>query len=130
MQGYVSNIEKLASENTNFRTVLYTTKNSQLVLMSILPGEDIGEEVHDVDQFLRIERGSGHAELNGVSHDINNGSAILVPAGTKHNVLNVGHTPMKLYSLYIPPHHRDGVIHKTKGDALADKEHFDGTTSQ
>jgi len=130
MKGYTNNIEKLALENDNFRKVLYTSKNGQLVLMSLLAGEDIGEEIHDVDQFLRIEKGSGVTILNGISHNITDGSAIVVPAGTKHNFINTGSTPMKLYSLYMPPHHRDGTIHKTKQQAEADTEHFDGKTSE
>lgn len=130
MNGYVSNIEKLSLENDNFRKVLYTDKNSQLVLMSLLPKEEIGEEIHDVDQFLRIEKGVGSAILNGVSHDLTDGSAIVVPAGTKHNIVNTGSGSMKLYTLYMPPHHRDGVVHKTKAEAEADTEHFDGKTSE
>ena len=130
MKGYIANIEKLTLENENFRKVLYTDKNSQLVLMSLLPNEEIGEEIHDVDQFLRIEKGAGKAVLNGVSHNITDGSAIIVPAGTKHNFINGGKEPMKLYSLYMPPHHHDGTIHKTKADAEADDEHFDGTMSE
>lgn len=130
MRGYVKNIEKLSLENNDFRRVLYTDKNSQLVLMSLLAGEDIGEEIHDVDQFLRVEKGTGATILDGVSHDINDGSVIIVPAGTKHNIVNTGHDFMKLYSLYMPPHHRDGVVHKTKSEAEADTEHFDGTTTE
>lgn len=130
MNGYIKNIEKLSLENENFRQVLYTDKNSQLVLMSLLPKEEIGEEVHDVDQFLRVEKGIGSAILNGVAQDIADGSVILVPAGTKHNIVNTGSDSMKLYTLYMPPHHRDGVIHKTKAEAEADTEHFDGKTSE
>ena len=126
MRGYVSNIEKLSLENNNFRNVLYTDTNSQLVLMSLLAGEEIGEEVHDVDQFLRVEKGTGTAILNGEAHDITDGSAILVPTGVKHNLINTGTEPMKLYTLYMPPHHRDGVVHKTKAEAESDSEHFDG----
>lgn len=130
MNGYTTNIETLSLENDNFRKVLYTDKNSQLVIMSLLPSEDIGEEVHDVDQFLRIERGAGVAILNDISHDIADGSVIIVPAGTKHNIINSASGSMKLYSLYMPPHHRDGVIHKTKAEGEADSEHFDGKTSE
>lgn len=130
MKGYVTNIEKLALENSNFRKVLYTNKNSQLVLMSLLPNEDIGQEVHDVDQFLRVEQGSGVAVLDGVSHDLANGSVILVPAGVMHNLTNTGTGEMKLYTLYMPPHHLDGVVHKTKAEAQADTEHFDGKTTE
>lgn len=130
MKGYIANIEKLSLENENFRKVLYTDTNTQLVLMSLLSGEEIGEEVHDVDQFLRVERGTGAAILSGVSHDIADGSVVVVPAGTKHNLINTGSVPMKLYTLYMPPHHRDGVVHRTKAEAEADTEHFDGRTSE
>lgn len=130
MKGYVNNIEKLSLENNNFRNVLYTSKNGQLVLMSLLPHEEIGEEIHDVDQFFRIEKGLGMAILDGVSHDITDGSAIIVPAGVKHNIVNTGAEEMKLYTLYMPPHHRDGVVHKTKAEAEADSEHFDGKTTE
>ncbi len=130
MNGYVANIERLSLENDNFRKVLYTDNNSQLVLMSLLAGEDIGEEIHNVDQFLRVEKGAGKTILNDVSHDLTDGSVIIVPAGTKHNIINTGTDSMKLYSLYMPPHHRDGVIHKTKAEAEADTEHFDGKTSE
>ncbi len=131
MKGYVSHIEKQALENDNFREVLYTDKNCQLVLMSLLAGEEIGEEVHDVDQFLRIEKGQGKAILNGVSHDLADGSGIIVPAGTKHNVINTGTDSMKLYTIYTPPHHRDGVAHKTKAEAEADtSDEFDGKTTE
>jgi Mannose-6-phosphate isomerase len=129
MKGYINNIEKLTLSNNNFRKVLYTTHNCQLVLMSLLPGEDIGAEVHGVDQFLRIEKGTGKAVLNGISKKIEDGSAVLVPAGTKHNIINSGKTHMKLYSLYMPPHHEMHVVHKTKKAAVADKEEFDGKTS-
>lgn len=130
MKGYIANIEELSLKNENFRKVLYTDKNCQLVLMSLLPGEEIGEEVHDVDQFLRVEKGMGRAVLSDDSRDIADGSVIVVPAGTKHNIVNTGPDSMKLYTLYMPPHHRDGVVHKTKAEAEADDEHFDGTTSE
>ena len=99
-------------------------------MMSLLAGEEIGEEVHDVDQFLRVEQGVGTAILSGISRDIIDGSVIIVPAGTSHNVINTGSNPMKLYTLYMPPHHRDKVIHKTKTEAEADTEHFDGKTTE
>lgn len=130
MKGYVTNIEKNSLENEYFRKVLYTDHNCQLVVMSLLVGEDIGEEVHDVDQFLRIEQGSGKAVLDGASHELFDGSVVVVPAGTKHNIINTGSSPMKLYTLYMPPHHRDGVVHKTKAEAEADTEHFDGKTTE
>ncbi|OGG50352.1 cupin [Candidatus Kaiserbacteria bacterium RIFCSPHIGHO2_02_FULL_54_11b] len=130
MKGYVANIEKAALENENFRRVLYTAKNSQLVLMSLMPGEDIGEEVHQLDQFIRCEAGEGKAILDGVEHMIGNGFAIVVPAGAMHNIVNTGKTAMKLYTVYSPPNHRDGVLHATKSEAEADGESFDGNTTE
>jgi len=132
MQGYVANIEKETAENENFRKVLYTAKFSQLVVMALKPGEEIGEEVHTLDQFLRIEQGTGKAVLDGVESDISDGSAIVIPAGTKHNVVNTSENePMKLYTIYSPPEHRDGVVHATKADAQADKtDEFDGKTTE
>lgn len=132
MKGYITNIEKNSLENENFRTVLYTAKNSQLVVMSLLPGEDIGEEVHHLDQFLRCESGDGRAVLNGVSYDISDSFAVLVPAGALHNIINTSSDKsLKLYTLYSPPNHKDGTIHKTKADAIADEdEHFDGITTE
>lgn len=131
MKGYIENIENIAKENTNFRKVLYTAKNSQLVVMSLNVGEDIGEEVHHLDQFLRVEFGVGKAVLDGVSHDISDGFAIVVPAGALHNIINTGDVPMKLYTVYSPANHLDGTIHKTKADAEADEsDHFDGKTTE
>ena len=130
MKGYVHNIEKAADQNKTFRTVLYTAKNCQLVVMSLKPGEDIGAEVHKLDQFFRVEEGEGKAVLDGIEHHIKPGFAVLVPAGTRHNIINGPAGPMKLYTLYAPPNHRDGVVHATKADAEADKEHFDGKTTQ
>lgn len=131
MNGYIQNIEKLSLENDNFRKVLYTTNNSQLVLMSLSAGEDIGEEIHDVDQFIRIEKGTGTAILNDISHDLADGTAIVIPKGTKHNVINTGTEQIKLYSLYMPPHHKDAVVHKTKEEAEADTtDEFDGKTTE
>ena len=131
MKGYVANIEDLSLENDDFRKVLYTDERSQLVLMSLLPGEEIGEEVHNVDQFLRVEKGEGTAILSGISYCILEGSVIIVPAGTRHNVINTGSVSMKLYTLYMPPHHRDGTIHATKAIAEADvTDEFDGKTTE
>ena len=130
MKGYISNIEKETLENENFRKVLYTAKHSQLVLMSLLPGEEIGAEVHHLDQFLRVEAGSGMAVLNGESYPVEDGSAIVVPAGAEHNVINTGETAMKLYTIYSPAEHKDGTVHVTKSDAMADTEdHFDRKTT-
>lgn len=131
MEGYIKNIEKETLENNNFRKVLYTAKNCQLVLMSLLPNEDIGEEIHQLDQFLRVESGQGKAVLDGVEHAVSDGFAIVVPAGAKHNIINTSaDKPMKLYTLYSPPNHRDAIIHKTKIEAESDEEHFDGKTSE
>jgi mannose-6-phosphate isomerase-like protein (cupin superfamily) len=130
MKGYVKNIEDIAVKNEDFRQVLYTAKNCQLVIMSLKPKEDIGAEVHKLDQFFRVEEGSGEAVLDGVTTKISSGFAVLVPAGTKHNIINTGSTALKLYTLYAPPNHRDGVIHHTKADAEKDKEHFDGKTTE
>src|SRR5690348_2317738 len=132
MNGYVVNIEEVSKENDNFRKVLYTDKNSQLVVMSLKPGEDIGEEVHQLDQFIRCEAGEGKAILNGVEHKISDGFAVVVPEGTRHNLVNTStDREMKLYTLYTPPNHRDGVVHVTKADAAADEaEHFEGETTE
>jgi len=128
MKGFVNNISETANENDNFRKVLYTGKHSQLVLMSLKPGEDIGEEVHnDVDQFFRFESGEGQAILDGVEHEIGAEYAVLVPAGTKHNIINTSDMEfLKLYTIYSPPNHRDGVIRATKEEAERNEEHFDG----
>lgn len=130
MKGFVINVEKAAEENKKFRQVLYTAKNSQLVVMSLKPGEDIGEEVHELDQFIRIEEGRGKAILNSVVHEISDGFAVVIPAGTKHNILNGQDSEMKIYTVYSPPNHRDGVIHETKEEAEKDEESFDGKTSE
>lgn len=122
MTDFVKNIETLTLSNNNFRTVLHTGQHSQLVIMSLLPNEDIGVEVHaTTDQFLRIEKGEGKAILNGNEHVLKDGSAIIVPAGTTHNIINSSSTnPMKLYTIYSPAHHKDETIHKTKQEAAAD----------
>lgn len=131
MKGYVANIEKASLENENFREVLYTAKNSQLVVMSLKPGEDIGEEIHQLDQFIRCEVGAGKAILDGAEYNISDGFAVIVPAGTKHNIINTSpDKSLKLYTLYSPPNHRDGVIHETKAQAMAGEEHFDGKTTE
>ena len=131
MKGYIADIEKISLENENFRKVLYTAKNSQLVVMSLRPNEDIGEEVHALDQFIRCEAGTGKAVLDGVENEIHDGSVIVVPAGARHNIINTSpDMPMKLYTLYAPPNHRDGVVHHTKEDAEADEEQFDGKTTE
>ncbi|HEY8708288.1 MAG TPA: cupin domain-containing protein [Burkholderiaceae bacterium] len=130
MKGFVKDIEGLAVKNDEFRRVLYTAKNCQLVLMALKAQQEIGAEVHQLDQFFRVEDGSGEAVLDGVRTPIRAGFAVLVPAGTKHNIINTGAEPLKLYTLYAPPNHRDGVVHHTRADAEADTEHFDGKTSE
>lgn len=130
MKGFVQDIEGLAVRNDKFRQVLYTAKNCQLVLMALKPKEDIGVETHKLDQFFRVEAGTGEVILDGVHTPIRDGFAIVVPAGTQHNVVNTGAVPMKLYTLYAPPNHRDGVVHLTRADAMQDKEHFDGKTTE
>lgn len=130
MKGYVKDIESIATDNNEFRRVLYTARNCQLVVMSLKPQEDIGAEVHKLDQFFRVEAGRGEAELDGVRTAIQAGYAVIVPAGASHNIINTGSEPLKLYTLYAPPNHRDGVVHHTRADAEADTEHFDGKTSE
>jgi mannose-6-phosphate isomerase-like protein (cupin superfamily) len=130
MKGYIKNIEEITAENNDFRQVLYTAKNCQLVVMALKPKEEIGMEVHKLDQFFRVEEGTGEAILDGVHTAIKAGFAVLVPAGTNHNIINTGNIPMKLYTLYAPPNHRDGVIHKTRAIAEKDDEHFDGKTTE
>jgi len=123
--GYIENIEQLTISNDYFRKVLYTDERLQLVVMSLLPKEEIGEEVHNLDQFIRVEQGVGMAVLNGEQTALADGSVVIVPAGARHNILNTSETDtLKLYTLYAPPNHRDGVIHKTKAEAESDEEHF------
>lgn len=130
MRGFITNIESDTLYNSNFRKVLYTAEHSQLVLMSLAPGEEIGTETHTLDQFFRIEKGYGKAILNGEEADLSDGTAIVVPAGTEHNIINTGSEPLKLYTLYCPPEHKHGVVHATKADAQADTyDHYDGYTS-
>jgi mannose-6-phosphate isomerase-like protein (cupin superfamily) len=130
MKGFVKNIEDIAVRNSDFRQVLYTAKYCQLVIMALKPKQEIGAEVHKLDQFFRVEEGSGEAVLDGVTTKISDGFAVLVPAGTRHNIINTGSVPMKLYTLYAPPNHRDGVVHHTYADAEADNEHFNGKTTE
>ena len=129
-KGYVQNIESITVKNTDFRRVLYTARNSQLVVMALKPGEEIGMEAHIPDQFFRVEAGSGEAVLDGVRTTIGAGFAVVVPGGTNHNIINTGKIPMKLYTLYSPPNHRDGVVHYTRAEAEKDNEHFDGKTTE
>jgi mannose-6-phosphate isomerase-like protein (cupin superfamily) len=131
MDHYLIDIEEATVKNDNFRKVLFTATNSQLVLMSLKPGEDIGAETHDLDQFIRVEAGYGTAQLNGKDHPIQDGSALVIPAGTLHNILNSGKDePLKLYTIYSPPEHKDGRVHRTKQEAQRDHDdHFDGKTT-
>lgn len=128
MKGYITNIEQLTRENTDYRRVLYTAQHCQLVLMNIAPGDEIGAETHELDQFIRIESGTGMSVLNDVEHDLVDGTALVIPKGIRHNIINTGQTPLKLYSLYSPPEHKDGTIHQTKADER--EEHFDGKTTE
>ena len=129
MKGFVENIEQLTLDNTDFRRVLYTGKHLQLVLMTLQAGDDIGEEVHaGHDQFFRIESGKGEVLIDGTRHPVEDDDAIIVPAGARHNVTNTGTAPLKLYTLYAPPEHKDGVVHPTRADAS--EEHFDGVTTE
>ena len=130
MKGFVQDIEGLAVKNVKFRQVLYTAKHSQLVLMALKPKEEIGAEVHKFDQFFRVEEGTGEAVLDGVRTAIRPGFAVVVPAGTNHNIIDTGSVSLKLYTLYSPPNHRDGVVHDTREDGEADNEHFDGKTTE
>ena len=131
-KGFVANLEKETPKNNDFRRVLYTGKYSQLVLMSLKPGEEIGEEVHsDVDQFFRFEEGEGVVVIDGVKHKVEGGSGVVVPCGARHNVINASKTlALKLYAIYSPPEHQDGIVRKTKADAMAMKEEFDGKTTE
>ena len=124
MVGYVDNIEAKTLANTFFREVLFTGRYSQLVVMSLLPNEEIGMEVHQaVDQFFRVEKGQGKVIMNGEEHEVKDGSAIIVPAGTEHNMVNTSsNEPLKLYTIYSPPNHPDKKIHKTKAEATVDEE--------
>lgn len=131
MDHFLTDIEEATVKNDDFRRVLYTAPHSQLVLMALKPGEDIGAETHELDQFIRIEAGRGTAQLNGKDYPVQDGSALVIPAGTKHNVINTGRDEaLKLYTLYSPPEHKDGTVHRTKQEAEADQDdHFDGKTT-
>jgi len=128
MQNLVNDIENNSLENSFFRKVILTTSHQQLVLMHLNPNEDIGMETHNtIDQFIKIEKGVGKAILNGVEYDFSDGFSITIPAGTQHNVINTsGTNPIKLYTIYSPPNHKDGTIHKTKQEAIDNEEHYEG----
>lgn len=130
-KGYFTAIEKRTLKNSDFRHVLYTGKYSQLVLMSLLPGEEIGAEVHEThDQFFRFEAGKGLVAINSAKYKVKDGDCIIVPAGARHNVTNTGKTKLKLYTIYSPPEHMDGVVRRTKKQAEATEEHFNGRTTE
>jgi len=128
MNGYFVHIEKETLENEDYRRVLYTAKHSQLVLMCIKPGDEIGVEVHELDQFIRFEAGEARVTIDGAEHAAQADDAVVIPAGTRHNVINTGESDLKLYSLYSPPEHKDGTVHKTKAEES--EEHFDGVTTE
>jgi mannose-6-phosphate isomerase-like protein (cupin superfamily) len=132
MKGYVVDIEKETTKNTDFRRVLYTGRHSQLVLMSLKPGEEIGEETHDhVDQFFRFEAGEGKVVIDSKEHHVKDGNAVIVPAGARHNVINTSkRSHLRLYTIYSPPEHQDSVVRHTKKEAMAREEHFDGRTTE
>ncbi len=132
MKGFNTNIERDTLENNDFRRVLYTAKHCQLVLMSLQPKEEIGLETHpENDQFLRFEGGRGAAFIDGSRYEVTDGDAVIVPAGARHNVVNLSETEgLKIYTIYSPPHHKDGTVHTTKKDAEKDDEEFDGTTTE
>lgn len=131
MTGFTGNIEQDTLENEHFRKVLYTSAYMQLVVMSVAAGDDIGEEVHGQDQFIRVEEGEGKAVLDGEEHPLSDGVAVVIPAGVKHNIINTSISDaLKLYTIYAPPHHADGTVHKTKAEAEAAEEEFHGDTSE
>ena len=132
MKGFKANIEELVTGNSFFRKVLYTGKHSQLVVMTLKPSEEIGLEVHeDTDQFFRFESGVGKAVIDGTEYEFAAGDVVTVPQGAQHNIINTSQTDeLKFYTIYSPPHHKDGTVHQTKDQALADSEHFDGKTTE
>jgi mannose-6-phosphate isomerase-like protein (cupin superfamily) len=132
MNGFKISIEKATQENSNFRKVLYTSKHSQLVLMSLLPNEDIGEEIHtDNDQFFRFESGKGKVVIDGHAYDVCDGDAVVVPAGAKHNVINTSASDdLKMYTIYSPAHHKDAILRVTKKEAVENEEEFEGITTE
>lgn len=131
MKGYKDNIEKATLKNKNFRKVVYTSAYSQLVLMSLKPKEEIGAETHpENDQFMRFEGGKGRVEIDDNSYNVKDGDAVVIPAGAKHNVINTGKDKLKIYTIYSPPHHKDQIVRKTKEEAEANEEEFDGTMTE
>ncbi len=131
-KGFITQIEDITLKNTAFRKVLYTSAHSQLVLMSLKPKEEIGMETHtDNDQFFRFEKGTGKCIINGFTHDVKDGSAVIVPAGAEHNIINTSATEeLKMYTIYSPPHHKDGIVRATKKEAESNEAEFDGKTTE
>ncbi len=127
-KGLIIDLESQTVANTDYRRVLYTSENLQLVLMNLMPGIEIGEEIHELDQFIRIDQGSVHVLLGDTETEITDGYAVVIPAGVRHNFTNRGKVPVKLYSIYSPPEHKDGLLEKTKADEH--EEHFDGVTTE
>lgn len=131
MNGYIGNIEELTDDNTDFRRVLYSGAHLQLVLMSVAPGQELGGEIHsNTDQFFRVEDGKGRIVIDGVPHKVGAGDGVIVPAGAHHNVICTGHAPLKLYTIYGPPQHRDQLVQATKSEADASEEKFDGQATE
>jgi mannose-6-phosphate isomerase-like protein (cupin superfamily) len=131
MKGFIGNIEDRTGHNTDFRRVLYTGPHLQLVLMSLDPGEEIGEEIHETtDQFFRVEEGEGEAVIDGRVMPVVSGAGLLIPARARHNIRNTGREPLKVYTLYAPPHHEDGTVHRTRAEAETSTEHFAGKTTE
>lgn len=132
LKGFKTNIEKDSLDNNNFRKILYSSKHIQLVLMNLRPGEAIGEEIHtENDQFFRIEGGHGKCIIDGNEYEINDGDAIVIPVGSKHNIINIDkQTDLKMYTLYAPPHHKDGIVRSTKKEAEENEAEFDGKTTE
>jgi len=131
MRGYFGHLEEDVKQNSNFRKVLYTGHHSQLVLMSLLAGEEIGEEIHpENDQFFRFDQGTGKVIIDGNEYEVKDGDAVLVPAGAKHNVVNTGSEPLRFYTIYSPPHHKDGIVRQTKKEAEEQEAEFDGETTE
>lgn len=128
--GFFANIEEETLENENFRKVLYTGENTQLVLMTLQPEEELGEETHENDQFFRFEAGEGLCIINGNEYEVSDGDSVIIPAGAEHNIINIGEESLKMYTLYSPPHHKDGIILKTKEEAEESTEEFDGKTTE
>ena len=131
MKGFNANIEQLTLANENFRKVLYTSTHMQLVLMSLLPGQEIGEEIHEEnDQFFRFEQGTGKCIIDDNEYLVTDGDVIIIPSGAKHNVINTGTDALKMYTIYAPPHHKDGIVRATKKEAEENEEDFDGKTTE